>query len=146
MRNMSFSLTAPQILCGVKTVTRRLGWDNLRCGEFIRPVAKVRGLKRGETVQALRDPLRVVSVRRERLDRLLTERDCGIHECRREGYADHPLYREPEQFVAHYCRTHPPCRPETLVTRIEFEYVASPEPQYSSPTVRPIPGRDKRSL
>lgn len=67
MRNMSFALTAEQIIQGTKTVTRRLGWLNLQPGDMIQPVNKCMGLKKGEKPIPLRGPLRVVSVRREPL-------------------------------------------------------------------------------
>lgn len=121
MRNMSFALTTMQIGFGTKTVTRRLGWQKLKAGDYIRPVKKCMGLKPGEKVQPLRGPLRVISVRRERLDRLTEDLEYGQHECRLEGFA-----MPPAEFVKFFCDTHRPCKPEWLVTRIEFEYQTRP--------------------
>lgn len=36
MRNMSFALTTGQAMDGIKGVTRRLGWLNLKLGDLIR--------------------------------------------------------------------------------------------------------------
>lgn len=45
---MSFSHTTDQILNRTKTVTRRLGWENLQPGDRFWAVKKAMGLKRGE--------------------------------------------------------------------------------------------------
>lgn len=118
MRNMSFALTTDQIRDGSKTVTRRLGWRNLKAGDLLRPVKKCMGLKPGETIEPLRDPVRVVSVRREPL-RWLTDSVFGDDECKREGFPE----MTPGEFVVMFCATHKGCTPETEITRIEFEYV-----------------------
>lgn len=122
MRNMSFALTTHQVVDGLKDVTRRLGWLNLRPGDLIRPVKKCMGLKKGEKPVVLRGPVRVVSVRREPLRRMLDDIDYGFAECAREGFGDHSQYRWPSEFVAMFCATHRGCTPETMVTRIEFSY------------------------
>lgn len=122
MRNMSFALTTTQIMEGTKTVTRRLGWLNLKPGQQIRPVRKCMGLRPGEKLDVLRDPLTVVSVRREILSAMLSDIEYGFRECALEGFGEHPDYRWPSQFVEMFCSTHKGCTPETLVTRIEFAY------------------------
>lgn len=122
MRNMSFALTTSQIMEGTKDVTRRLGWRFLKPGQLIRPVRKCMGLRPGETLDVLRDPLYVVSVRRERLDRMVTDVEYGHTEVRREGFAWHPDYKDPGAWVAMFCATHKGCTPETEITRIEFSY------------------------
>jgi len=122
MRNMSFALTTDQVMEGIKDVTRRLGWLNLKSGDLIRPVKKCMGLKKGEKPVPLRGPVRVISVRREPLRRMLDDVDYGFAECAREGFGDHPQYRWPSEFVAMFCATHRGCTPETTVTRIEFAY------------------------
>lgn len=119
---MSFALTERQILEETKDVTRRLGWEHLRAGDQLRPARKCMGLRKGERVVLLRDPLHVVSVRREPLRRMLDDADYGFEEVRREGFADHPDYRWPSQWVAMFCTTHRGCTPETVITRIEFRY------------------------
>lgn len=123
MRNMSFALTTDQIKAGTKTVTRRAGWLHLKPGDMLRPVKKCMGLKPGEKIDPLRDPLRVVSVRREPLKAMTDDLDYGFRECELEGFGEHPAYRWPSEFVAMFCSTHKGCTPETEVTRIEFEYV-----------------------
>lgn len=118
MRNMSFAMTTGQIQDGTKTVTRRLGWLHLKPGDMLRPVRKCMGLKPGEKIEPLREPVRVVSPSREPLRRMTDDLEYGRAECIREGFPD----LTPAQFVAMFCASHKPCTPETVVTRIEFEY------------------------
>lgn len=122
MRNMSFALTTEQIQAGTKDVTRRLGWQFLKEGDLIRPVRKCMGLRPGEKVVALRPPIRIIGIRREPLRQLLDDLDYGFQEIRREGFAAHPHYRWPSEWVDMFCRSHKGCQPWTIVTRIEFEY------------------------
>jgi hypothetical protein len=113
MRNMSFSLTTDQIRNGTKTVTRRLGWKFLKPGDLVRPVVKAMGLKKGEKVQPIRGPLRIVDVRREPLSRMYKEHSSTC----REGF---PGMR-PMEFILMFCK-HMKIKPNDLVTRVEFEY------------------------
>lgn len=122
MRNMSFALTAEQIMEGTKTVTRRVGWLHAKAGQQLRPVRKVMGLRAGEKLDVLRDPLTIVDVRREPLRAMLDDLDYGFAECKLEGFGAHPDYRWPGAFVAMFCATHKGCTPASLVTRIEFAY------------------------
>jgi len=122
MRNMSFALTVDQIMEGTKLVTRRLGWLHLKPGDQLRPVRKCMGLRPGEKLDVLRDPITVVGVRREPLRRMLDEIEYGFTECALEGFGEHPDYQWPSAFVAMFCATHKGCTPETVVTRIEFAY------------------------
>jgi hypothetical protein len=122
MKNMSFALTTQQILDGTKTVTRRLGWAQLKPSDHFRPVYKCMGLKKGEVVQVLRSPLVVVSNRVEPLECMLLDLEYGMAECVREGFGDHSAYRWPQNFVAFFCASHRGCTPETLISRIEFAY------------------------
>lgn len=131
MRNMSFALTTDQVINGDKDVTRRLGWLILSPGDHIQPVKKCMGLKKGEKPFHLRDPIRVVNVRREPLRKMLDDHEYGIVECAREGFGNHPEYGLPAGFVAMFCATHRGCTPETIVTRIEFSYT----PAADSPVV-----------
>lgn len=119
---MSFALTVPQIQAGTKDVTRRLGWLQLKPGDLIQPVRKCMGLRPGETIERLRAPLRIVGVRREPLDMMTTDLDYGMEEVRREGFADHPTYRWPSEWVRMFCASHKGCMPHSVVTRIEFAY------------------------
>lgn len=122
---MSFALTTGQILDGSKDVTRRLGWEFLKVGDLLRPVRKCMGLRPGEKLEVLRDPIRVISLRRERLDLMTTDLEYGYEEVRREGFEFHPEYRFPSTWVAMFCATHKHCTPATVITRIEFSYEAA---------------------
>lgn len=122
MRNMSFALTTQQIMDGSKTVTRRLGWLHLKPGDQLRPVRKCMGLRPGEKLDVLRDPITVVSVRREPLRAMTDDTDYGFREVALEGFKSHPVYGWPSEFVAMFCSTHKGCTPDTIVTRIEFAY------------------------
>jgi hypothetical protein len=122
MRNMSFSLTSAQILNRTKFVTRRIGWRFLKPGDLLQPVRKAMGLKAGEKAEWLGGPIRVVDVRRERLDRMVSDAGYGVREVRLEGFAGHPTKGWPDQFVAFFCASHR-CLPGDEITRIEFEYV-----------------------
>ena len=116
---MSFALTTIQIKKGLKDVTRRRGWKFLNAGEYVRPVEKCMGLKKGEKVVQLCPPLKVKSVRFEPLKKMTDDLDYGFEECRREGFTGGP-YIWPSAFVAWFCSTHK-CKPEDEITRIEFE-------------------------
>lgn len=122
MRNMSFALTVTPIMEESKDVTRRLGWEFLKAGSLLRPVRKCMGLRPGEKLDVLRDPIRVVSLRRERLDLMLTDTEYGYEEVRREGFANHPDYCDPFAWVNMFCASHKGCTPSTVITRIEFSY------------------------
>lgn len=117
MRNISFALTTEQFLDGTKTVTRRLGWENLKQGELLCAVEKSQGLKRGEKVKKL-GTIRALDARREFLDRLTADEDYGEEEVRKEGFPDYT----PGGFVAMFCE-HNRCESDICITRIEFERV-----------------------
>jgi len=108
---MSFSLTTQKYEDRSKTVTRRLGWKNLKPGEVFMGIEKGQGLKKGEKVKRLH-PSRCISNRPERLD-AITEEDCV-----KEGF---PEYL-PTQFVVMFCQ-HNNCMPDQIVNRIEFEHL-----------------------
>lgn len=108
---MSFSLTERQLLDGSKTVTRRLGWRVLKAGDELLAVDRCMGLKKGERQRVLAH-LRVESVRGERLDEIT------LDEVTAEGFPDLTVLGFIEMFCAHM-----KCRPNTIVTRIEFERV-----------------------
>jgi len=110
-RSMSFALTKPQIRKRTKTVTRRLGWENLKPGEQVWAVEKAQGLKKGEKqvrlclIECVRNqpgPLYMIS-----------EADCT-----REGFPD----MTPEQFITMFCNANR-CEQNQIVNRIEFKYV-----------------------
>ena len=113
MRNMSFSLTTEQIRAGTKTVTRRTGWVFAKVGDKYNPVVKGQGLKKGEKVDRIRGPLRVVRVQRQWV---------GCIGCEENGTAKEGLPEmAPLDFVIMFCKANK-CNLATLVTRIEFEY------------------------
>jgi len=116
MANISFMLTTEQIRRGTKDVTRRLGWESLRPGTLLTACVKCMGLKAGEQVQRIRE-IRIVSVRREPLQSMVDDPPYGQHEAIREGFPE----LTGAQFVEMFCREMK-CRPETIVTRIEFSY------------------------
>lgn len=117
MKNISFFLTQRQIGDQSKTVTRRLGWRTLKPGTLLQPVVKGQGLKKGETVQRIGGPIRIVSVTRERLDEMEGGWS-GDHEAALEGFPS----LNSRQFIDMFCE-HNTCEPNTVITRIAFEYV-----------------------
>lgn len=115
MRNISFMLTTDQIRQRTKTVTRRMGWANLVEGQLLQGVVKSQGLKKGEKIQPLA-VIRVKSVRLERLDSI-TQADVIA-----EGF---PMFT-PAQFIGMFCTANKYCEPDSIVTRIEFDYPPTP--------------------
>ena len=120
--NISFMLTKQQFKDRSKTVTRRLGWRNLRPEQILNGVEKSQGLKKGEKIVVL-GRIRVVSVRREKLRRMTDDVDYGFEEVAKEGFAQHTTLCWPSVWVPWFCSSHKGCTPETEVTRIEFEYL-----------------------
>ena len=121
MRNMSFSLTERQLLDGIKTVTRRIGWDFLKRGDRLRAVRKSMGLKRGEHPVVL-GVIEVVMVSRERLCHIRQAEVCA------EGF---PRMTRKE-FIQFFCR-HMKCPADVMVTRIEFRLVEITNEHHNSP-------------
>lgn len=117
MRHISFQFTKAQILARTKTVTRRMGWRNLKPGARLQGVEKGMGLKKGEKIVKLA-VIEVVSVRREPL---INVRELG--ETDKEGFPEGSPYWWPSEFIRFFCASHKGCTPETEVTRIEFRYV-----------------------
>lgn len=114
-RHMSFSMTTEAVRRGEKTVTRRLGWWDLKPGTVLWAVEKSQGLKKGEKVKKLA-LIRVVDVSRERLHWVVAH--WGSGEMVREGFPDLSPYEFVEKFMLANR-----CGPGTPVNRIEFEYV-----------------------
>jgi len=110
---MSFALTTDQIRQRKKTVTRRLGWEFLKPGDLLQPIVKGQGLKKGETVERIGDPIRVVNVSRVQLN-TITPQDVY-----REGFPQMTV----GEFVKMFKKSHRGCRVVSIVTRIEFEYI-----------------------
>ena len=92
-KNMAFSMTIRQMYEGTKTVTRRLGWNDLKPGDIVCAVEKGMGLKKGERVKRI-GLIKISSVRQERLD-AITKADCA-----REGFPA----MTPEQFIDMFMR------------------------------------------
>ena len=119
MRNMSFSMTTEAVRRHEKTVTRRLGWWDLKPGTVLQACEKCQGLKKGEKVVKLA-VIRVVSVTREPLHYVL---DYPESEFVNEGFGDMRRRAFMNMFMqANHCWEFTP------VNRIEFEYVDNARP------------------
>lgn len=109
MKLMAFSLTLPQLLLGMKDVTRRSGWQALKKGATLMAVDRQMGLKKGEMPVRIA-PIFIKDVRRERLD-AMTGREAA-----REGFPGMPA----EEFIERFSKSMKSGDAE--VTRIEFEF------------------------
>jgi hypothetical protein len=58
-RNISFALTTDQVRSRTKTVTRRLGWKDLKPGTLLQPVVKAQGIPKGGKVEKIGGLIRV---------------------------------------------------------------------------------------
>lgn len=117
MKNMSFALTTAQFIDRSKTVTRRVGWKNLKPGEVLQGVKKSQGLRRGEHVESL-GTIQVAAVRFEPLSRIIEDLDYGRAEVILEGFPE----MDPEEFVAFFLRSHK-INLYDDVTRIQYVYL-----------------------
>lgn len=118
MKNISFSMTTPQFRAKTKTVTRRVGWEDLKPSDRLMGCEKCMGRKPGQPLVRL-GAIAILSVKRERLDTMIRIPGYGREECVREGFPE----MTPAQFVAMFCASHKGCTPRTVVTRIRFEYL-----------------------
>lgn len=122
---MSFQMTTRQYVDKSKTVTRRLGWDDIKVGEIQNGVEKSQGLKKGEKVKRLGQH-RVVSSRWEPL------RDITPEDVIKEGFPE----MTPDEFVRMFCehnrnrewkgpggKRRKGCTPDSPVNRIEFKHL-----------------------
>ncbi len=116
MRNMSFSLTTPQIRRREKTVTRRLGWHFLKRGEMVWAVEKGMGLKKGEKIVRLVIVI-IKDIRSEPLQRMIDDPAYGQAEAILEGFPN----MTGAQFVEMFCE-HNKVSPDYGVNRIQFDY------------------------
>jgi hypothetical protein len=116
LRLISFALTTEQIRNRSKTVTRRLGWKDLQPCTLLQPVVKGMGLKKGETVERIGGPIRVVHVQREKLFQMGILH--GLDETAREGFPEFASAEFIRMFMAHNA-----CSARDIVTRIQFKYV-----------------------
>jgi len=118
-RLMSVALTEDAVRERRKTVTRRLGWANLKPGTRLTLCRKVMGRKRADgTVEPLVriTEVEVVSVRREPLNAI------APGETAMEGFPD----MTGGTFVKFFCEAMH-CTPDTWVTRIEWRYIEGQE-------------------
>lgn len=121
MRNISFALTTQQFRDRTKTVTRRLGWRNLKPGDRLGGCVKCMGLRKGESIDRL-GVIEVVSVRLEPLRAMTDDEEYGRAETTAEGFPPGDPKHDPHVFVGMFC-DNMRCTPETEVTRIEYRYV-----------------------
>ena len=118
MKQMAFSMTRVQLLRGLKTVTRRVGWRDLKKGEILQAVTKAPGLKKGETPERLMK-IEVLDVRVEPLAAITDE------EVAREGFPG----KDRDWFLRFFLSQHRlrDSDPKDLeVTRIEFKRWRTP--------------------
>lgn len=115
-RLISFFLTTPQFLDGSKDVTRRMGWLHAKKGDVLEAVHKGQGIPKGQKVQRL-GKIELVDVRQEMLDRMITDVGYGLDEVRREGFPD----MKPVEFMDFFCNSHPGCKFQSVITRLEFK-------------------------
>lgn len=118
---MSFALTAAQVRAQQKSVTRRFAWWDLQPGERLLAVEKGQGLKRGERVVVI-CPIRVIAVRRERLDEIVRKGPYGPEEMALEGFPG----LDPQDFLFAFCARPPYPDPDAIVNRIQFDYDVPP--------------------
>lgn len=117
MRNISFALTTPQFKARTKFVTRRLRWIGLEPNTILMGVEKAMGLRKGQKIKRL-GKIRVLTVTREALNRMSRFPKYGDRECQLEGFPE----MNGAEFVQMFCK-HNACTPETVITRITFEYL-----------------------
>ncbi len=113
MRNMSFALTTKQVRNKTKDVTRRFGWWFLEPGDLVQPVAKSMGLKKGQKIKKIGDPIRILSSLADPLGAVTLE------ECAREGFPELTPFGFLDMLRRHYKKK---LLRSELCNRIEFEY------------------------
>jgi len=127
---MSVAFTEAAVRDRTKTVTRRKGWWEdkngrrmVKPGDRLTLCRKVMGRKKGEPLERVAE-VEVTDVRRERLDRMLTDLDYGFDETEREGMrTTNPAAVFPSVFVEHYFVAAQGMDPSDDVTRIEWRYL-----------------------
>ena len=113
MRNMSFFNTLGQFLAGMKTVTFRLGWDDLYPGDRIMAIAKGQGIKKGEKVQRLGE-IEIIAVR------LIQVYEISDADIILDGFGGMPK----SEWIKWFCRQMG-CHEGRWVSRIEFRRINS---------------------
>jgi len=117
MRNISVALTIPQIKARTKRVTRRAGWGDVFVGDLLQTCEKCQGLKPGQQLVKLA-VIRITSIRRESLWRLIDDEAYGRAEAALEGFPSlsgrefATLFAKANQISFH-----------KVINRFEFEYV-----------------------
>lgn len=127
MRRMSFGLTTRQMRERSKTVTRRIGWWNLKKGEELLAVEKCMGLRKGERQKVL-GRIRVTDIVLGPLGGV-TDEDAA-----REGFPD----LTGAEFVEFFCKSMR-CSPTQIVARIEFEHLLDAPPPTTPATAGSTP-------
>lgn len=122
MRNISFMLTTQQVRDRTKTVTRRNGWRFAKAGDVLMAVGKSQGLGKGGKIKRL-GPIRLVSVSPEQLNEICINQQYGRAEMIKEGFPPPHRLSDPGYFMDFFCSSHRGCHPNTIITRIEFEYL-----------------------
>lgn len=117
-RNMSFALTTKQMRARIKTVTRRMGWLDLKPGDVVQAVVKSQGLKKGEKVEKL-ELLKIQETEREPLNTICADLEYGVAEMEREGFPG----MDPADFLVMFCDSHKGCKPDSYITRIQFSFL-----------------------
>lgn len=112
MRRMSFALTTQQVKDKTKTVTRRMGWSNLKPGDLVQPVVKCMGLKKGEKQELIGGPIRILDNQPIELD------DITYEDLQKEGFPEMNRW----DFIKLFQGANK-CEIDAIVNRIEFEYV-----------------------
>lgn len=138
-RNMSCAITTQQVIDRIKTVTRRLGWRDLKPGDPLQLVEKGMGLRKGEKVRKLA-LVRVVSVRFEKLGRMAIK-PYGTIETTLEGYPPGTEKHDPVRFIEMFCAANK-CDASAIVTRIEWEYLDGPTNENALDAANLRPGPD----
>ena len=121
MRNISFALTTPQFIDGSKDVTRRLGWEFLQPGDRLMACEKCQGIQKGGLVRL--GPIEILDVRREPLNRMITDPEYGLEDAIREGFPKLTGCG----FVHMFCH-HMSCDSNTIITRIQFRKIDRIQP------------------
>lgn len=124
MPNMSFKLTTEQMRNKTKTVTRRIGWKNLKPGTIVNACVKCQGLKKGEKIEVI-GQIRILKNQPEPLNRML-RLGYGRLEAGLEGFPE----LTGRMFVEMFCASMK-CKQSQIVQRIEFEHmmkVSTPTP------------------
>ena len=105
-----------------KTVTRRVNWTDVKVGEVL--CAQERSASgHAEDPGVPIATIRVVDVRFEPLRRIIDDLEYGLDECRKEGFGEDPVLYHPSAYIEYFRQAYSGCTPDTVITRIEFEYV-----------------------